>query len=231
MATSYNLDSGFLLSYDWLPALESLPGEEYKELLSALIRLQRDGTALPMFKNPLLNIFAAMISPTIKRRMDGQRGGRRRDGTQSLDRDTTVDTTVASKVKQSKVYLSLSGESDMHARTRERNFTPPTVEEVRAYCETRKNTVDAEKFVDHYTATGWHVGQTPMQDWKAAVRKWEKSESAIARSSERRDGASANSTQTSFDTDDFFMAATERSYGVKFEKKNGNPTKPKEDES
>lgn len=57
--------------------------------------------------------------------------------------------------------------------TRKR-FTPPTLEEVQAYCRERNNKVDAEKFINHYTSNGWMVGRTKMQDWKAAVRTWEK---------------------------------------------------------
>lgn len=55
-----------------------------------------------------------------------------------------------------------------------KRFTPPTVDEVRAYCRERGNNVDAEKFVDFYTAKGWKVGKNPMKDWKAAVRTWER---------------------------------------------------------
>ena len=55
-------------------------------------------------------------------------------------------------------------------------FTPPTTEEVKAYCEERKNKVDAQRFVDFYTTKGWMVGKSKMKDWKAAVRTWEKTE-------------------------------------------------------
>lgn len=53
-------------------------------------------------------------------------------------------------------------------------FTPPTVEEVRSYCAERMNNVDAERFVDYYTANGWKVGKNPMKDWRAAIRTWER---------------------------------------------------------
>lgn len=53
-------------------------------------------------------------------------------------------------------------------------FTPPTVQEVRDYCQERNNNVDAERFVDFYAAKGWKIGSSPMKDWKAAVRTWEK---------------------------------------------------------
>lgn len=53
-------------------------------------------------------------------------------------------------------------------------FKKPSVEEVKAYCQERKNKVDPERFVDYYTAKGWKIGKQPMKDWKAAVRTWEK---------------------------------------------------------
>lgn len=55
-----------------------------------------------------------------------------------------------------------------------KRFTPPTIEEVFEYCIERRNGIDAEKFIDHYTANGWRVGKNPMRDWKAAMRTWEK---------------------------------------------------------
>ena len=53
-------------------------------------------------------------------------------------------------------------------------FKPPTIEEVRAYCLERGNSVDAERWHNHYRANGWMVGKTKMVDWKAAVRTWER---------------------------------------------------------
>lgn len=55
-----------------------------------------------------------------------------------------------------------------------KRFSPPTLEEVQAYCNERKNNVDAQRFIDYYTSNGWKVGKNAMKDWKAAVRTWEK---------------------------------------------------------
>ena len=60
--------------------------------------------------------------------------------------------------------------------TKRKRFVPPTVEEVRTYCDERKNNVDAERFVDFYESKGWMVGKDKMKDWKASVRTWEKRE-------------------------------------------------------
>ena len=32
------------------------------------------------------------------------------------------------------------------------------------------------RFMDYYTSNGWIVGKTPMKDWKAAVRNWNRKE-------------------------------------------------------
>ena len=53
-------------------------------------------------------------------------------------------------------------------------FIPPTLEEVQAYCQERGNKVDAEQFVNFYSAKGWYVGKNKMKDWKACVRTWER---------------------------------------------------------
>ena len=55
-----------------------------------------------------------------------------------------------------------------------KRFTPPQIKEVNSYCQERKNNVNPERFIDHYTANGWKVGKNKMIDWKAAVRTWEK---------------------------------------------------------
>jgi hypothetical protein len=52
-------------------------------------------------------------------------------------------------------------------------FTPPTLQEVEAYCQERGNAVDPQHFVDFYSAKGWMIGKNRMKDWKAAVRNWE----------------------------------------------------------
>ena len=54
-----------------------------------------------------------------------------------------------------------------------KRFCPPTLAQVKEYCNERNNNVDAGHFVDYYTSNGWKVGKNKMKDWKAAVRSWE----------------------------------------------------------
>ena len=61
-----------------------------------------------------------------------------------------------------------------------KRFVPPTIDEVRAYCLERHNTVNADAFIAFYESNGWKVGKNSMKDWKAAVRTWEQRESRAA---------------------------------------------------
>lgn len=57
----------------------------------------------------------------------------------------------------------------------EKRFAKPTLEQVKQYCLERNNNVDSERFINYYESNGWKVGKSPMKDWKAAVRNWERS--------------------------------------------------------
>lgn len=70
-------------------------------------------------------------------------------------------------------------------------FTPPTIDEVEAYCRDRKNSIDPQKFIDYYSANGWMVGKNHMKDWRAAVRNWE------TRDKEKINGTSRNIDKSS----------------------------------
>lgn len=57
-----------------------------------------------------------------------------------------------------------------------KNFTPPSVDDVSAYCKENGYTISPWKFVNYYTSNGWMVGRTKMKDWQAAVRNWQSKE-------------------------------------------------------
>ena len=64
--------------------------------------------------------------------------------------------------------------------TKRTRFQKPTLEEVREYVNRNGDPlVDPERFIDWHESNGWKVGRnSPMKDWKAAVRNWERMEKA-----------------------------------------------------
>ena len=91
----------------------------------------------------------------------------------------------ASKCKQVQANLANLADSDSKNKSDSKKeskkeskrsgvrFTPPSLEDVKAYCLERKNHVNPENFINHYEASNWYRGKTKMKDWKAAVRTWE----------------------------------------------------------
>ena len=54
-------------------------------------------------------------------------------------------------------------------------FAPPTIEQVKEYCQERNNGIDAEYFVAYYTARDWVLSNgKKMKDWKSSIITWEK---------------------------------------------------------
>ena len=94
------------------------------------------------------------------------------------DIDTEIETVNSNKllVNSNKILDKSNNnkEKDIKEKSTTSRFIPPTLEEIKSYCDERNNLVDPERFYDFYSAKGWMVGKNKMKDWKAAVRTWEK---------------------------------------------------------
>lgn len=106
----------------------------------------------------------------------------------STERIQTVDEP-STQVRLGKVSI---GKDNKEKEQTAKRFTPPTVEEVQAYCRERGNNIDPEHFVDFYASKGWKVGSNPMKDWKACVRTWEKRNGSNSKSGAKLADSSGN---------------------------------------
>ena len=75
--------------------------------------------------------------------------------------------------KENKKENTILFPSVVNTKTARAIFIPPTISEVKEYCEKRKNGINPEQFVNFYQSKGWMIGKNKMKDWKAAVRTWE----------------------------------------------------------
>lgn len=109
------------------------------------------------------------------RRENGVKGGRPSKKTSGLKNKNQR----FSKTKSTETESESESEENRADKPPRSHFVPPSVDEVRAYCAERQNGVDAECFVDFYTANGWKQARgKSIVDWRAAVRTWEKRETA-----------------------------------------------------
>ena len=56
----------------------------------------------------------------------------------------------------------------------QRRFVPPTLEDIRLYCQGRNNDVDPQRFLDYFEASGWVDGKgNKVKNWKQKIISWE----------------------------------------------------------
>ena len=96
--------------------------------------------------------------------------------------NTPIEEKLNTIVKDTNTYTNNMNNTDMNNTFNK--FIPPTVEEVQAYCNERKNGIDANEFIDFYISKGWMIGKNKMKDWKASVRTWERNNSKKAEKQE-----------------------------------------------
>ena len=88
----------------------------------------------------------------------------------------TVSVSVSDSVSvdNNSVILKEKENTNVFPKKKSSRFIKPTVEEVDVYVKEKGYHIDAENFVNYYESKGWVVGKSPMKDWKAACRTWEK---------------------------------------------------------
>lgn len=58
---------------------------------------------------------------------------------------------------------------------REKRFVPPTLEDIRAYCQERNSSVDPVQFYEYFTVGNWKDSKgNPVKNWKQKLITWEK---------------------------------------------------------
>ena len=183
----------FCAYHSYLKSIRNLSdgecGRLFKALLSysagdKLINLQgREGIAFDFITEQIDRDNEAYEAKCAKNRLNGERA----NGT---ERPRTVPNATQGKEEGKEKEKEKEEIIPPYNPPKGKRFTPPSVEEVKAYCLERKNGLDAQAFVDFYESKGWKVGKEPMKDWKAAVRTWEN----------RRKGETPKK-ETSFDMD------------------------------
>ena len=161
----YREELGMLLMMDPLEQAEAI------SLLAKRFLLGED----PETENMRVDVFLQIAIP--KQEADEEAYAKRSENATKAVRKRYERSTDVYE-RNTNVYKQEQEQEQEQERgkTRTRAFTPPTIEEIAEYCQSRGNGISAERFFDHYSANGWKVGKTAMKDWKAAVRNWEKNE-------------------------------------------------------
>lgn len=166
----------FTFYRSYYEALKALPKRDQTSVLMSVIGYALDGET-PSLSGVPLSVFT-LIKPTLDSGRNKARSRMKKGRTSEEQNGTNGEQTI--KEGEIEKEREEEGENDSSlpptplSRGKSKRFSPPSVEEVRAYCQERGNGIDPEAFVDFYAARGWKYGAgRPIVDWKAAVRTWE----------------------------------------------------------
>ena len=171
----------FTFYRSYYEALKNLPKRDQTAVLMAVIGYALDEDE-PSLSGVPLSVFT-LIRPTLDSGRNKAKNRMKKDETNQEQNKNKTKTKTEQTCKEGE--KEREGESEKERQTDSsppispsergrKKFVPPTVDEVRDYCQSRNNGIDPQSFVDHYAARGWRYnGNVPMKDWKAAVRTWE----------------------------------------------------------
>ena len=171
--------SGFICHDDYLKKTEKLSDAELGRVVRALMRYHATGEEVE------LDIKESMVFDFIRVDIDNQESAyrakceknkeirlkaledeRQRTSTDVNERDLYKDNDNDKDIKNNNTITGIKEKP-------QKRFTPPTVEEVAAYCKERNNGINPQYFVDYHIARAWVLSNgKKMKDWKAAVRTW-----------------------------------------------------------
>ena len=99
------------------------------------------------------------------------------------DRQMTDNCLLESNPIQS----NIESNTEIESKPKKKAFVPPTLEEVKAYCDERNSTVDPKVFFDYFDTGKWidSLGN-PVKNWKQKLITWEQNNKGTPKKDEPR---------------------------------------------
>lgn len=180
--------NSFVFYGSFYEAISVLPAENQSHIYDAIfkfafenIQVELDGVELAVFL-----LIRPQLEANRTKYENGCKGGAPRGNQNARKKTTEVEFESLEENNQKNNRKQPNENDNENVNDNKKENTPcggtkekairffaPTLDEVKKYCQERKNSVDAERFWNFYESKGWMVGKTKMKDWKAAVRTWE----------------------------------------------------------
>ena len=84
-----------------------------------------------------------------------------------IEENFAYNNTYINNTKENKLYKYNLKES--------KNFTPPTLDEIKEYCKQRNNNIDPQYFYDFFSVSNWiDSNGKQVKNWKQKIITWER---------------------------------------------------------
>lgn len=161
-----------LIPYD-VKSLSSLTGVDVDTVRCAMALFEKIGCVKMLDSGEL---YISQLSEMVGSETDKARAMRVIRARETYGNDVT--RMLPECYPEKDIEKELDTELEKEKESKRKRFTPPSVDEVREYCNEINATISPDAFVDYYAAQGWIYGKSgkQMKDWKAAVRNWQRRE-------------------------------------------------------
>ena len=184
----------FIFYRSFYEAIKEIPDEERLKVYDsiceyALNHIEKADT--PISKGMMM-LITPQLDANFKRRANGSLGGRPKtaqsdeESEDKADNQGTSENLNETKAKPKQNQNKTKGEPNVNVNDNvnanvngnvnaNKRFTPPSLEDVIAYCDERKNNVNAQRFYDYYNIAGWKDSKgNPVKNWKQKmIANWE----------------------------------------------------------
>lgn len=164
---------GVMLYEETIKMLHTVPEEQAGRIIKGIASFYATGE-MPTLTEPLEQAVVNLLVDVIEK--DAEKYA-----------ETCEKNKQNAEIRWNKENQRLPKKETNGSKDKKPKFTPPTLEEVKAYCLESGHRIDEQRFIDYYESNGWMVGRNKMRDWKAAVRNWAKREDEKPKKEERRD--------------------------------------------
>lgn len=181
----------FIFYRSFYEAIKEIPDDERLKVYDAICEyaLNHTDTANTAISKGMMTLITPQLDANFKRRVNGSLGGRPKaaqsneeleDKAGNQGEKQNLDETKNKPNKNQEITIdkpnvnvndNVNVNVNVNNKTR---FVKPSVDEIKAYCDSRQNDIDPEEFIDFYQSKNWFVGKNKMVDWKAAIRTWER---------------------------------------------------------
>ena len=175
--------TGFICHDDYYERLQRLTDEEVGHLFRQLMLyhagrtdemtdfIGAEGIAFDFIANDIDRMEEKHNATSETNRINGLKGGRPKKQKEPEKTEDNPIKPTETEDNQTKPYKDKDKDKD---KEKNKRFTPPTLEEVTAYCRERNNGIDPAHFVDYYETRNWVLSNgRKCADWRACVRTWE----------------------------------------------------------
>ena len=95
------------------------------------------------------------------------------DGGEKPPKTPDIDIDIDCDLKERTLKSSKENSfSLIRSKGKSKSFIPPTIDEVRGYCQEKGYDIDSEQFVNFYESKDWMIGKNRMSNWRSAVNTW-----------------------------------------------------------